>query len=112
MIYAALFGTLIGALALPFVWTPIATEDLWRFALIGCLGTGAQLCIIRSFSMAEAGIVAPFAYLGIVFATVWGIVLYDQWPDRWTVIGALVIVGAGLYVWHRETIAPRTAAKP
>ena len=34
--------------------------------------------------------------------TLWGAVLYDQWPDRWTVIGALVIVGAGLYVWHRE----------
>jgi drug/metabolite transporter (DMT)-like permease len=34
-------------------------------------------------------------------------VLYDQWPDRWTILGALVIVGAGLYVWHRETQASR-----
>ena len=59
--------------------------------------------------MTEAAIVAPFAYLGIVFATVWGVVLFDQWPDRWTVIGALVIVGAGLYVWHRETRAARAA---
>ncbi|MEZ5798399.1 MAG: DMT family transporter [Paracoccaceae bacterium] len=111
MIYAALFGTVLAGLALPVVWQPVAAGDLWRFALIGCLGTGAQLCIIRSFSITEAGIVAPFAYLGIVFATGWGILLYDQWPDRWTVIGALVIVGAGLYVWHRETLAARAAAK-
>ena len=69
-------------------------------------GTGA---IIRSFSISGAGIVAPFAYLGIVFATFWGAVLYDQWPDRWTVIGALVIVGAGLYVWHREHRASRAS---
>jgi drug/metabolite transporter (DMT)-like permease len=107
MVYAALFGTLVAGIALPFVWQPVATEDLWRFALIACLGTGAQLCIIRSFSITEASVVAPFAYLGIVFAAGWGILLFDQWPDRWTIIGALVIVGAGLYVWHRETRASR-----
>ena len=112
MIYAALFGTILAAFALPFVWQPIAVEDIWRFVLIGCLGSGAQLCIIRSFSMTEAGIVAPFAYLGIIFATGWGIVLFDTWPDRWTIIGALVIVGAGLYVWHRETMAAKGTAPP
>lgn len=110
MIYAALFGTILAGAALPFVWQPIAAADLWEFALIGCLGTGAQLCIIRSFSITEAGIVAPFAYLGIVFAAFWGIVLFGQWPDGWTVAGALVIVGAGLYVWHRETLSARAAA--
>jgi drug/metabolite transporter (DMT)-like permease len=59
--------------------------------------------------MTEAAVVAPFAYLGIIFATFWGALLYDQWPDRWTLLGALVIVGAGLYVWHRETQAARSA---
>ena len=107
MVYAALFGTIVAGAALPFVWQPIAATDLWRFGLIACLGTGAQLCIIRSFSITEASVVAPFAYLGIVFAAFWGVVLFDQWPDRWTVIGALVIVGAGLYVWHRETRGAR-----
>jgi drug/metabolite transporter (DMT)-like permease len=107
LLHASIFGTLLGSLALPFVWVPITGPDLALFALVGLLGTGAQLCIIRSFSMTEAAVVAPFAYLGIVFATGWGIVLYDQWPDHWTMIGALVIVVAGLYVWHRETQASR-----
>ena len=107
MVYAALFGTLVAGAALPFVWQPVAPADLWRFGLVALLGTGAQLCIIRSFSITEAAVVAPFAYLGIVFATIWGMVLFDHWPDRWTVVGALVIVGAGLYVWHRETRAIR-----
>ena len=107
MVYAALFGTLVAGAALPFVWQPVAPADLWRFGLVALLGTGAQLCIIRSFSITEAAVVAPFAYLGIVFATIWGVVLFDHWPDRWTVVGALVIVGAGLYVWHRETRAVR-----
>lgn len=107
MVYAALFGTIAAGAALPFVWEPVATSDLWLFLLIACLGTAAQLCIIRSFSITEASVVAPFAYLGIVFATFWGAVLFGQWPDRWTVLGALVIVGAGLYVWQRENQATR-----
>jgi len=107
LLHASIFGTLLSVLALPFVWVPIAGPDLWLFALVGLLGTGAQLFLIRSFSITEASVVAPFAYLGIIVATFWGVVLYDQWPDRWTVIGALVIVGAGLYVWHRETQSSR-----
>lgn len=109
LLHASIFGTVVSALALPFVWVPITGPDLALFTLVGFLGTGAQLCIIRSFSMTEAAIVAPFAYLGIIFATFWGALLYDQWPDRWTLLGALVIVGAGLYVWHRETQAARKA---
>lgn len=109
MIYASLFGTAVLAVAQPFVWTPIRGADMPLFCLMGALGTGAQLCIIRSFSMAEASAVAPFAYLGIVFAAIWGAVLYAEYPDQWTVIGALVIIAAGLYVWHRETRAARSA---
>lgn len=107
MVFTSVICTAMASLALPFFWVPIAGADLPRFALIGLLGTVAQLCIIRAFTLAEAASVAPFAYVGILFATGWGILLFDTYPDRWTVIGALVIVAAGLYVWHRETRALR-----
>ncbi len=107
LLHAALFGSVITGLAMPFVWQPVAGADIALFAALGVLGTAAQLCVIRSFSMAEASAVAPFAYVGIVFAAFWGVVLYDEYPDRYTVLGALVIVAAGLYVWHRETQAKR-----
>jgi drug/metabolite transporter (DMT)-like permease len=105
LLFAAAFGTIAGAFALPFVWQPIPAADIARLALIAALGTGAQFCIIRSFSMAEAAVVAPFAYAGIIMATLWGILFFNEYPDRWTILGALVIAGAGLYVWHRETMA-------
>jgi drug/metabolite transporter (DMT)-like permease len=107
LMYGALFGAVVLAPFLPAVWVTPSLFDLGLFCLVGCLGTAAQLCIIRSFSMTEAAIVAPFAYLGIVFSTLWSILLFNDWPDLWTVIGALVIVAAGLYVWHRETFAAR-----
>lgn len=107
MLYASLIGTALAALALPAVWTPIAAGDLPRFAAVGALGMAAQLCIIRSFTLTEASVVAPFSYLGIIMATGWGFLFFGEVPDGPTILGALVIVMAGLYVWHRETRAAR-----
>ena len=102
MIYASVFGSVVLGGVQPFIWATVQPGDWMLFGLMGALGTGAQLCLIRSFSMAEASAVAPFAYLGIVFAAIWGALIYNEYPDRWTIIGALVIIAAGLYIWHRE----------
>lgn len=107
MLWGAAFGTVASSVALPFVWIPIPLADVPFFLAVGLLGSAAQLFMIRSFSLAEAGAVAPFAYLGIVFASIWGVVFFDSWPDSWTMIGALVIISAGLYVWHREMTLSR-----
>ncbi|MCT4682961.1 MAG: DMT family transporter [Roseicyclus sp.] len=75
------------------------------------MGAAGQFLLIRSLTVAEAGAVAPFGYAGVVFATLWGLVAFGEVPDGWTLLGALVIVGAGVYVWHRETRL-RAAAAP
>lgn len=103
MIYASAFGAIVLTFVQPFVWVPISGDDLVLYGLMGVLGTAAQLFLIRSFSSAEASIVAPFGYLGTVIAAFWGMVLFAEYPDMWSAIGALVIIAAGLYVWHRET---------
>ncbi len=103
MLHAAFFGAIVTSLIVPFTWQPIALGDLPRYAALGILGTAAQFCLIKAFSMAEASAIAPFSYLGIVFAMLWGIALYAEYPDFWTIIGALVIAASGLYVWHKET---------
>lgn len=108
MILAAAFGSIVLGLAAPFYWQPVAVADYKWFALLGVLGTAAQLALIRAFSVAEASSVAPFGYVGLIMATFWGIVLYGEYPDVWTIIGASVIVSAGIYIWHRETRAART----
>ncbi|MFN3970524.1 MAG: DMT family transporter [Gemmobacter sp.] len=103
MIHGSWICTAIMTCALPFVWMPVAAVDLPAFAAVGALGTLAQVCIVRSFSLAEASVVAPFTYLGIVMATLWGWLFFGDLPDATTVAGAVVIVVSGLYVWHRET---------
>lgn len=109
LLYSALFGTVVTSALMLVDFQPVAAADLWGFLLIGALGALGQFFLIRAFTIAEASVIAPFGYMGILFATTWGILFFGEWPDRWTMLGALVIVGAGLYVWHRETLAARKA---
>ena len=53
-------------------------------------------------SLGEASLLAPIGYIALIFATLWGFLLFGDLPDQWTVIGALVIVASGVYVWSRE----------
>jgi drug/metabolite transporter (DMT)-like permease len=102
LFYAAWFGTFMLTATLPFVWQPLPMGDLWRYILLGVIGTASQAAVIMAFSRSEAGLIAPFGYLGIVFAGIWSTLIYHEPPDAYTVMGALVIIGAGLYVWRKS----------
>ncbi|MBK4217236.1 DMT family transporter [Paracoccus caeni] len=107
VMWSAVVGTVATSLVVPFFWTPIAMSDLWLFALLGCFGTLSQWLLVRAFSVAEAGALAPFGYTGLIWAGFWGWLFFDQLPDLWTIIGATIIVAAGLYIWSREARAAR-----
>lgn len=103
MLYTSLFGTLVlSALVVPNWQTPDLTA-VGLMVLLVVFGTASQLLLIRALGEGEASMLAPFAYVGLLLATIWGLVFFAEVPDLWTIIGALVIAGAGIYVWHRET---------
>lgn len=104
-LYTAIIGTLAASLLTIPVWQAPGMGDWAIFLGLGAVGALAQFLLIRSLTIAEAGAVAPFSYAGVIFATFWGYVGFGEVPDGTTLIGALVIVGAGVYVWHRETRA-------
>jgi len=101
-LYSALLGTGLASLALPFVWRTPDAGDAGLMLLMGAIGTAGQLLIIRAFAVAPASAIAPFTYAHLLWATLWGAALFGDLPDGWTVLGAGVIVGSGLYVWQRE----------
>ena len=107
VLWGTTIATAVAGLAMPLVWVPIAPGDLWVFALMGLVGTVAQAALIRAYALGEASVLAPFGYVGLIWAGLWGWLIFDMLPDIWTVIGALVIAGAGLYLWRGEAQAAR-----
>ena len=73
--------------------------------IIGLFGTAGHLCLIRALTLGEASLVAPFIYTNLIFTTIWGLILFNNFPDFWTIAGALIIVAAGIFVWARERAA-------
>ena len=67
----------------------------------GILG---HLLMIRASAAAPASAIAPYGYAGLLFAILFGFVLFDETPEIITLFGAIVIVGAGLYVWYRDRL--------
>ncbi|MBM3605146.1 MAG: DMT family transporter [Alphaproteobacteria bacterium] len=102
VLWSAVVGSIATTLVVPFHWQPILSADLWAFGLLALLGTLSQYLLVRAFSAAEAGALAPFGYTGLIWAGLWGWLFFGQLPDLWTVTGATIIVAAGLYVWSRE----------
>lgn len=107
LFYTGLLGTGITSVLMLFQWQPVVGWHWAGLLGLGALGAAGQFCMIKAYSLAEASVIAPFGYVGLLFATLWGFGLFGEIPDFWTGVGALVIVGAGLYVWHRETRAAR-----
>ncbi|WP_245626869.1 DMT family transporter [Aestuariivita boseongensis] len=103
LFYTGLVGTVLLSLVVPFKWQTPDASALVLMLLIAGFGTGGQLLLIRALSLGEAGMLAPYAYCGLIFAALWGVLFFGEWPGIWTVLGTLVIAAAGIYVWHRET---------
>jgi len=105
LFYSAIFGALCYSIYIAFYWNPMSNNAILLTIIIGLFGTAGHICLIRALSIGEASLVAPFIYTNLLFTTTWGFVLFGNLPDFWTIVGALIIVAAGIYVWARERAA-------
>lgn len=97
-----------GLTTLPFGWKPVPMQDLLLLATVGIVVGAAQYLVIQAFHNAEASLIIPFKYLTLIWGTGFGYVIWGDIPDFWVIIGALVVVGSGLYIMYRETRRRRT----
>jgi len=109
LFYTALLGAVVLSFAVPAVWVRPDATAMALMLGIGIVSAIAQVMLIQALTLAEASAVAPFSYVGLLFATLWGMLFFDAFPDRATMIGGAIIVAAGIYVWHRETQDAKTA---
>ena len=96
-------GTLLlGVLMAPFGWVTPSPGHLAMFAAAGCISVAALLCVNRSLKLAAASVVVPYQYSMIVWAVMFGVVVFGDVPSPATIAGAAIIIGAGLYIFLRE----------
>ena len=98
LFYTALTGTVMLSLSLPWFWPehlPNAGEGT-LIVLLGLLGTIGHLLLIFAFRRAPASLLAPFNYAHLLWATLFGWLIFGQLPDAWSFLGIAIIAGSGL----------------
>jgi drug/metabolite transporter (DMT)-like permease len=107
LVWSSIMGEL---LSLPFAladWRWPSPGDLIPLFLIGLLSAANQLLFIKGMAVGEAAVLAPVDYARLVLSVVAGLLVFGEWPDAFTWIGAGVIVVSTLYITIREIQSKR-----
>jgi drug/metabolite transporter (DMT)-like permease len=101
-------ASLLGVVAASFVWiTPSPVQWLMMAGLGSMLG--AQILFIQAMRAADASYVMPFFYATLVFAALYDVALFGEWPDLWSQIGiAIIVSGAMLLAWRERRLRERS----
>ena len=101
---------LLGAVLSAFHWVPPTPGSLVIFAAAGLISVTALFCVNRSLKLAPASVVVPYQYSMIVWAVIFGFVVFGDVPQVATIVGAAIIIGAGFYIYLRERDLGRLSA--
>jgi drug/metabolite transporter (DMT)-like permease len=110
LVYSGLAGVVLLLPALPFVWRTPPTGLHWTLMIaMGVFGTIGHGLLIAAHQRAPAVVLSPFMYTQLIWMTALGYVVFGDLPDRFTVIGAMIVVASGLYLLQLERgrTAPR-----
>ncbi len=102
LIWSALVALVATSFVGPVDWQ-WPTASAWVLMLaIAAIGAVAHYALIRALDYAEAGAVQPYSYTLLVWAALLGFVVFGDVPDGWTILGAAVVVGSGLFTWYHD----------
>lgn len=103
MVFYGNLGVMV--FALPFITETtfvMSVSDWILVAAMGLSAISAHSCIVHAFSLADAGTVAPFEYTGAIWAVLIGLLFFEEIPGLHVIVGATIIIAAGLYVVMKE----------
>ncbi|MDH4316742.1 MAG: DMT family transporter, partial [Gammaproteobacteria bacterium] len=110
--YFVVIGTLVTALPLPFVAVQPTLAEIPLLFGVGLSGAAAQWLLSIAFRNAPAAIVTVFNYSGIVWATLFGWLIWNDWPLPAVLAGAAVVIGSNvLMIWRESRIGRITDAR-
>ncbi|TFZ01345.1 DMT family transporter [Ramlibacter rhizophilus] len=117
-LYTSWIGALLATLALPFVWTSLASGWLWAMLVgMGVIASIGHFVLILAFQRAPASTLMPYVYVQIGFAMLAGWLVFGHMPDGWSVLGMALIAACGVAAaWltvreHRARAVPPVRAE-
>lgn len=102
-LHTGIAAAAVTALAQPFVWQSPAAWDWPLFAALGLLGGAGHSLMVLAFARAPASVLAPMSYTQLVWAGFAGVLVFGDWPDGWTLLGAAIIAAGGILVAYPAT---------
>ena len=102
MFWSAITGLVVLSAIIPFHFVPPTALQLGLSIGQGVLSSLGQWLVIISLRCTPVSTLAPCSYMQLLWMTIAGVLAFGVWPDGWTLIGAAVIVGSGLYTAQRE----------
>src|SRR5207237_619641 len=103
IVFSALLGSLVMTAALPFVFVmPQSPLDIVLFCSLGLLGGAGHYLVIRAFQSGPAAVIAPLGYVELIGTATLGYLIFGNFPDAWTWLGAVIIIASGIYIALRE----------
>jgi drug/metabolite transporter (DMT)-like permease len=103
MFFVMLFPMLYAAPLAFVVWVPVQVRDLPFLVALAVFGTLGITLIGQAFRFAPAAVVAPFDYTALIWASLFGWLIWGDTPEMWTLAGAAVIVVSGIFIVIRES---------
>ena len=95
-------GTVTMSIISLFIWDDILKEDYLWLLLMCVLSAGSHFMMVKTLQVAEASVVQPFSYLQLVFGSIIGVTIFSESIDLMIIVGALVVIGSGLFTTWRE----------
>jgi drug/metabolite transporter (DMT)-like permease len=102
MLYPMVTNFIIMGALMVFTYEPMPLPDFGGTALAALLGFMGGVLLIVAYKASEAAVVAPMQYSQIIWATIFGYLIFDEAIDAGTILGAGIIIGSGLYIVFRE----------
>ncbi len=97
-------AAILSACFLPWFWTTPTPYTFLCLLACGLSGTTAQILTTRAYAMAPAAFLSPFNYLSILYSTLFGWLLWGEWPDHAVFVGAVIVIASGvLTLWLERT---------
>ncbi len=103
-LYFSVAITLAGLFTIPYGWLMPNLKDLILLSFIGIFGGVANLWLSQSYKFAEVSLVTPLKYLALVFAIIFGYLIWDEIPTIKTLIGATLVIVSSIIIFRREIL--------